>query len=206
MNVMTQRGRKKKEKKDGEDSDSEDAISKGLDSAMKLEYEYFKHQMKAWNKDPLTLSHILNIIDGLLECHGRILIITTNQPEKLDSALIRPGRVDMKVHFDWCTTDDCIKIVEMFFEQPVPQKYKAQIADKQFTAAEIYQICFQSVDMEKALPQLVKKEEQAIVTNESSTVVKSEISLKESMKLNRSTKKQRAELDGPGNITVQFIH
>lgn len=54
--------------------DVEDEISKNLNKAMKMEYEFFKKQMKSWQKDPLTLSHILNILDGLLECHGRILV------------------------------------------------------------------------------------------------------------------------------------
>lgn len=58
----------------GEENDEEDEISKNLNKAMKMEYEFFKKQMKSWQKDPLTLSHILNILDGLLECHGRILV------------------------------------------------------------------------------------------------------------------------------------
>jgi len=111
--------KKKKEKdeegSDSENSETEDAIAKNLNEGMKLEYAFFKSQMKAWNKDPVTLSHILNLIDGLLECHGRILVITTNHPEKLDSALIRPGRVDMRVNFDVCSREDTVNIVEMFF-------------------------------------------------------------------------------------------
>jgi hypothetical protein len=44
--------------------------------------------------DTITLSFILNIIDGLRETPGRILIITSNKYEELDQALIRPGRID----------------------------------------------------------------------------------------------------------------
>ena len=46
------------------------------------------------NHDKITLSFILNIIDGLRETPGRILIITSNKYEELDPALIRPGRID----------------------------------------------------------------------------------------------------------------
>jgi len=216
--------KKKKEKDDkdkddkeekSDDDEAEDPIAKGLDAAMKLEYEYFKQQMKHWNKDPLTLSHILNIIDGLLECHGRILIITTNQPEKLDSALIRPGRVDMKVHFDWCTRDDTLKIVEMFYEKTVPEKWVNQVVNKKFTAAEVYQVCFQSLDMENALKQLVAIEDKAteeLVLAKSlggaplkESLRESQL-LRESQKLNSSKRnKNRAALDG-SNITLQFVH
>ncbi|UNI18144.1 hypothetical protein JDV02_004433 [Purpureocillium takamizusanense] len=47
----------------------------------------------------LSLSGLLNILDGVASQEGRILIMTTNHIEKLDKALIRPGRVDRMIHF-----------------------------------------------------------------------------------------------------------
>jgi len=47
----------------------------------------------------ITLSGLLNAIDGVSSQEGRLLIMTTNHPEKLDPALIRPGRVDQQVYF-----------------------------------------------------------------------------------------------------------
>ncbi|KAM0426419.1 hypothetical protein ACHAPT_008466 [Fusarium lateritium] len=44
-----------------------------------------------------TLSGLLNVLDGVGSQEGRIVIMTTNRPDQLDSALVRPGRVDMKV-------------------------------------------------------------------------------------------------------------
>ena len=46
-----------------------------------------------------TLSDILNITDGINSNDGRIMIFTTNHPEKLDKALIRPGRLDYHIVF-----------------------------------------------------------------------------------------------------------
>ena len=48
----------------------------------------------------LSLSGLLNILDGVASQEGRVLIMTTNHVDKLDKALIRPGRVDMIVKFD----------------------------------------------------------------------------------------------------------
>jgi len=48
----------------------------------------------------ISLSALLNVIDGVAAQEGRVLIMTTNHIEKLDEALIRPGRVDLKVKFD----------------------------------------------------------------------------------------------------------
>jgi chaperone BCS1 len=47
----------------------------------------------------ISLSGFLNAIDGVSSNEGRILIMTTNNPEALDKALIRPGRVDMHIRF-----------------------------------------------------------------------------------------------------------
>ncbi|KAJ8114697.1 hypothetical protein OPT61_g3475 [Boeremia exigua] len=47
----------------------------------------------------ITLSGLLNAIDGNASQEGRLLILTSNNPEALDAALTRPGRVDKKVYF-----------------------------------------------------------------------------------------------------------
>ncbi|EKD21176.1 bcs1-like protein [Drepanopeziza brunnea f. sp. 'multigermtubi' MB_m1] len=54
----------------------------------------------------ISLSALLNILDGVASQGGRILIMTTNHIDKLDEALIRPGRVDvdMTVKFDLANT------------------------------------------------------------------------------------------------------
>ncbi|XVF59690.1 hypothetical protein PTKIN_Ptkin07bG0296200 [Pterospermum kingtungense] len=56
--------------------------------------------------DPgVTLSGLLNFIDGLWSSCGneRIIIFTTNHKEKLDPALLRPGRMDVHIHMGYCT-------------------------------------------------------------------------------------------------------
>ncbi|XP_020592865.1 AAA-ATPase At4g25835-like [Phalaenopsis equestris] len=53
----------------------------------------------------LTLSGLLNFTDGLWSCCGseRIFVFTTNHVEKLDSALLRSGRMDMHIHMSYCS-------------------------------------------------------------------------------------------------------
>lgn len=48
------------------------------------------------NDSKVTFSGLLNAIDGVAAGEGRIFWMTTNHPEKLDPALIRPGRADVK--------------------------------------------------------------------------------------------------------------
>ena len=59
----------------------------------------------------LNLSFLLNLMDGILETPGRILIMTTNYPEKLDKAFIRPGRIDINLEVGYC---DLSMINEMY--------------------------------------------------------------------------------------------
>jgi len=58
------------------------------------------------NNNNNNLSYLLNILDGLQECPGRIIIMTTNKPEYLDKALIRPGRIDYNIHMTKATVED----------------------------------------------------------------------------------------------------
>lgn len=45
-----------------------------------------------------TLSGLLNVLDGVASQEGRIVLMTSNQAEKLDKALVRPGRIDKKIY------------------------------------------------------------------------------------------------------------
>ena len=47
------------------------------------------------SKEKVTLADFLELLDGIVEMDGRIIIMTTNQREKMDSALVRPGRIDL---------------------------------------------------------------------------------------------------------------
>ncbi|KAH6668749.1 BCS1 N terminal-domain-containing protein [Halenospora varia] len=63
----------------------------------------------------ISLSALLNILDGVASQEGRVLIMTTNHIEKLDEALIRPGRVDMMVKFDLASTSMLSTIFRAIF-------------------------------------------------------------------------------------------
>ncbi|XP_010425636.1 PREDICTED: AAA-ATPase At3g28570, mitochondrial [Camelina sativa] len=56
-------------------------------------------------KKALTLSGLLNFIDGIWSACGqeRIIVFTTNHLDKLDRALIRRGRMDMHIELSYCT-------------------------------------------------------------------------------------------------------
>mmetsp|Transcript_70675 Transcript_70675/g.113919 ORF Transcript_70675/g.113919 Transcript_70675/m.113919 type:complete len:621 (-) Transcript_70675:219-2081(-) len=69
--------------------------------------------------DLLNLSGILNALDGVVDSPGRILVMTTNHPEKLDSALIRPGRIDKKFLLTYLIGEQAVKMVAHYYQAAV---------------------------------------------------------------------------------------
>lgn len=100
----------------------------------------FKNIMKKQRNtdDKLNLSCILNLIDGIIEQPGRILIITTNYPDRLDKALIRHGRIDMKIIYTKVSADNIIHYTKDKFGT-ISNELKIKIADK-FTPLELRDI------------------------------------------------------------------
>lgn len=95
---------------------------------------------KAKDKDEkkgfgVTLSGLLNCLDGLKVPHGLLFFLTTNHVEKLDPALIRPGRVDFRFKFGLATKEQKEEYFQKFLSTPVP----ADMASKQVTMAEVQQ-------------------------------------------------------------------
>ena len=67
-------------------------------------------------KELINLAFLLNLLDGVLETPGRILIITSNFPDKLDKALVRPCRIDVRIKFDYATTTMIKDMLKHFYE------------------------------------------------------------------------------------------
>ena len=65
----------------------------------------FNEKRSATGTSGITLSGLLNALDGVSSRDGRVLFLTTNHPERLDPALLRPGRVDRKIELGYATPD-----------------------------------------------------------------------------------------------------
>ena len=91
-------------------------------------------------KNRLTLAGLLEVFDGVMEMPGRMMVITTNHPEKLDKALIRPGRIDLNLEFGKCTSKDVADIYKNFYNKEVDSEVKKEVMDGVWTPAEVMQI------------------------------------------------------------------
>ena len=91
-------------------------------------------------QDNIKLDDLLNLWDGIRENTGRIMIITTNHYDKLDPALIRPGRIDIALNLG-NTSRETISEMYMHYYRSVidPNDYEL-IPDRFYSPAEIINI------------------------------------------------------------------
>ena len=89
-------------------------------------------------KDGVTLGGLLNVLDGALTPNGLLTIITTNYREKLDKALIRPGRIDYELHVDYLDQQQLAGLFGLYFQDDVNQYPVPKLEDNvKITPAEI---------------------------------------------------------------------
>lgn len=66
-------------------------------------------------RDKLNLGYLLSKLDGLESAEGRVIIATTNYPDKIDKALLRPGRIGVNIHMTLCSHKMIVDILTMIF-------------------------------------------------------------------------------------------
>ena len=75
-------------------------------------------------------------------------MMSTNNFEKLDPALIRPGRIDCPIEFKKCSPENTKKLLQDYFETKIEHN---NFPDRKFTPAEIFQICSKCNDIKKVI-------------------------------------------------------
>jgi len=160
---------KKKEKDDNDDSDCESSQGTSRKPEEDIDFNLL-HLLKPTALDKLgksnklTLASLLEVLDGVMEMDGRMIVITTNYPEKLDKALIRPGRIDMKVKFNKMTARSILEMYEYYFDTAAPPQFEhggetKGLPDYKWSPAEVTQVFLNNMHCpEKALTQLMDSE------------------------------------------------
>ena len=70
----------------------------------------------------ITLSGLLNALDGVSAQEGRLLFATTNRYHSLDPALIRPGRMDIRVEFRLASQYQARELYKRFYFPDAPDE------------------------------------------------------------------------------------
>lgn len=133
----------KKLEKDISDSDS-DGDSDDEKTMSKKEYESIF-------KPRLTLSDVLQLFDGIYRATGVIIVITTNNLNKLDPALTRPGRITHKINMREMTKENAHELINYYFPDNtsaiINEKFD-MIEDYTITPAKMENMCKLSEDLD----------------------------------------------------------
>ena len=113
------------------------------------------------NKSMVSFSGILNTLDGLARRDKQVTFLTTNYVSKLDSALIRPGRIDKIVTFKNATMGQIKKFYDKFLPngKEAWSKFKKSIRGIKTTAAILQSFFFKYIDCDNILDHVEKLKE-----------------------------------------------
>ena len=132
-------------KKDKENKEKVDDLMKKLKDID----ETTSKMVNLMNEDPITLHGILEIIDGMIEQPGRVIGMCTNFPEKLDSALLRPGRIEFK----YASTKIIKQMLNLYYDNEVEQELKEELNYK-YSQSTIVKYCFENDTIDKVIKAL----------------------------------------------------
>ncbi|KAK9062014.1 hypothetical protein SSX86_019198 [Deinandra increscens subsp. villosa] len=140
-------------------------VVEDIDCSAKLhdreEAEELDGDKKRYGYHGVTLSGFLNFIDGLWSNCGveRIIIFTTNRKEKLDPALLRPGRMDVHINMSYCTPSGFRLLASNYLgimEHGLFEEIEDLIGEVEITPAEIAEQLLKEDDPDFALGGLIE--------------------------------------------------
>ncbi|KAI1070651.1 hypothetical protein LB507_006633 [Fusarium sp. FIESC RH6] len=76
---------------------------------------------KRRDAEKISLSGLLNVIDGVGAQEGRVLVMTSNHTENIDPALLRPGRIDHTINFQLATSEAAELLFKQMYDLPETQ-------------------------------------------------------------------------------------
>lgn len=88
------------------------------------------------NSPGITLGGLLNVLDGAHSPIGSVIVMTTNDLESMDPAVVRSGRVDLKMIIDYLDNDQ-LKNICNYYLKKVPENLPEITKDMKITSAEI---------------------------------------------------------------------
>jgi hypothetical protein len=119
--------------------------------------------------DALNLAGLLNILDGVVDTPGRLIIMTSNHPEKLDPALIRPGRINRKIFMGNLALAEALAMAKHYFADQVTEAAELRLrqvwVDELLSPATLESMCAEFECIEELLvaledlPELQKQQQ-----------------------------------------------
>jgi chaperone BCS1 len=96
----------------------------------------------------VTFAGFINALDGVAAQEGKIIVMTTNHAEKLDPALIRPGRCDRRFEINNASRQQIRELFTRFFpaQEPYASRFASYFKDEEMSMAQMQEILMQNRD------------------------------------------------------------
>ncbi len=114
-----------------EDIDSVDAAKTRIKKDTPVKKK--SNEEKTENALGLKPSELLNLLDGIVATEQRVVIMTTNHPETLDPALLRPGRTDRRFHIGYAREPELQRFhknASQHYTLPEYNEFRKQLLEK----------------------------------------------------------------------------
>ncbi len=117
---------------------------------------FFNAREKQDTRIQVSFSGLLNALDGVAAQEGRIVVLTTNHRDKLDPALIRPGRIDVAVELCNADRSQLKGLLLRFYPNAAAQAdaLVAEYPDQTLSPAKVQQILITADSLGEALAAL----------------------------------------------------
>jgi len=123
-------------------------------------------------KSDIDLEFILTFLDGLEECNDRCIVATTNFPNKIPKALMRPGRLDLRLELPLLDKEQIVELLKKLFKKEKTNEIRgsaesrdasgnegekfAKLPDKTWAPVDIIQQSIIHKDLDKTVEYLIK--------------------------------------------------
>lgn len=137
------------------DEEIKDKNKSTVDNKDKIVIKIDKDDKENENKkSELTKAFFRELFDGVDEQHGRIIVMTTNNIDRLDPLILRDGRIDIKIKFEKMKEKYVKEYLEFIFQTKLADNIT--LPDKKFTPAEIQSIAEKCLSCEQNIDACVK--------------------------------------------------
>lgn len=99
-----------------------------------------KSEAREEEGEGVSISGLLNALDGVSTPHGLITVLTTNNADVLDNAVIRTGRVDRTVLIDHLDYDQLQAIAVRFLGERIPDISPEIVNDGEMIATDVIEV------------------------------------------------------------------
>ena len=109
---------------------------------------------KKEKKNGLTKAFFRELFDGVDEQHGRIIVMDSNNPERLDPIMIRDGRIDIKLYFGKMSSHNMKLYLGHVFQKNIDKDIT--LPDRKFRVSKIQNIIESCINDNKTLYECIE--------------------------------------------------